>query len=77
VATNAIPVAEAVEGCMVMVVVVVAVGKPTVTGAVNGHPEAGVCSIRWKGNLWNFDSSDNDLSSRRAVIPDGVIDTGT
>ena len=50
VATNAIPMAEAIEGCMVMVIVVVAVGKSTVTGSVNGHPEAGSCSICREGN---------------------------
>jgi len=72
VATNAIPMAEAITGCVVMVVVVVTVGTPTVIGAVNGRPEAGSCSVHWEGNLRNSESS-----SRRAGIPDGVSDTGT
>jgi len=38
-ATNAIPAAEVVAGCVVMVIVVDAVGTPTVTGAVSGRPE--------------------------------------
>jgi len=76
-AINIIPVAEAIEGCVVMVVVVIGVETPTITGAVNGHPEAGSCSIHQEGNLRNSKSSDDDLSSRRAGIPDEVSDTGT
>jgi len=64
VATNAILMAEAVGGCVMRVVVIVAVGTPTVTGAVNGHPEPGGCSIRWEGNFRNSKSYDDDLSTQ-------------
>ena len=77
VATNAIPTTEAVEGRVVMDVVVVAVGTPTVTSAVNGCPEAGDCSIHPEGNLRNSESPNDDLSRRRAGIPDGMSDAGT
>ena len=53
-ASNAIPVAKTIVGCILMVAVVVTVGTPTVIGAVNGHPEAGGCSIHQEGNLKNF-----------------------
>ena len=45
-----------------MVVVVVAVGTPTITGMVNGHPEAGGCSICQEGNLKNSESSEEPVS---------------
>jgi len=76
VAKNAVPAAEAIAGCMVMVVVVVAVGTPTVTDVLNGHPEAGDCLIGWEGNLKNSESPDGGLSSQQANIPDGVAITG-
>jgi len=47
VATNTIPVAAAVKGCVVMVVVVVAVGTPTASGACSQHrKQVAVRSIR-------------------------------
>jgi len=69
VAPNAISMAEVKEG-VVMVIVVVAVGIPTVTGEVNG------CLICREEKLRSSKSSD-DLSSQRTSIPDGVTDTGT
>ena len=72
-ATNAIPAAEAVARCVVMVVVVVAVGTPTITGMVYGRPEAGGCSSRRKGNLKDSKSSDDGLSRRQAGIPDNAL----
>ena len=76
VVTTASLMAEAIKGCMVMVVVVVAV---TVTGKVNGHPETGSHLIYWEGYLRNSRSADSGcgLSTRRASIPGGVLDTGT
>jgi len=47
--------AEAIEGCMLMVVV--AVGTPTVTGTVNGHPGTGGCSIHQEGDPRSSESS--------------------
>jgi len=41
-----------------MVAFVIAVGTPTITDVVNGHPEAGGCSIRRDGNS---ESSNDDL----------------
>ena len=75
VVTNATPASEAIEGCMVMVVLVVTVGTPTVTGMVNGHPGTGSCSISREGTLRNSKSSDDGPSSRQAGIPAGVSDT--
>ena len=54
VATNTTLVAEAVEGCVVMVVVVVTVGTPTVIDVVNGHPGTGSRLICWEGTLRNL-----------------------
>jgi len=70
VATNAIPVAEAVEGCVVtvMVIVVVTVGQPP------SPARSTAIQKLLQGNLRNSESSDDDLSSRRAGIPDGVSD---
>jgi len=48
---------------MVVVVVIVAVGTPTVIGTVNGHIDAGSCSIHREGNPRNSESSDDDMSS--------------
>jgi len=62
VAINAIPVAKAVAGYLVMVVVVVAARTPTVTGTVNGRPEDGGCSTHQEGNPRNSESSDDDCS---------------
>ena len=63
VATIAILATEADAGCVVMVVVVITVGTPTVTSAVRGRPEAGGCSIHREGKLKNSKSSDDYLSS--------------
>jgi len=76
VATNATLAAEAVAGCVVMDVVIVAVGTPTVASTVNGHPVAGGCSIHQDGNLKNSKSSDDGLYGRRVSIPNGVSITG-
>jgi len=57
-----------------MVIVIIAVGNPTVTGVVKDRPEAGGCSYSREGNLRNSESSNNNLSSRWA-IPDGVSGT--
>jgi len=53
VTSNTMPAAEAVEGCVVMVVVVVAVGTHTITSTVNGHPGSGSQSNRREGYLRN------------------------
>jgi len=77
VATNTTLMVEAIEGCVVMVVFVIALGTPTINGAVSGCPGTGGCLIRRAGNLRSSESFDDDLSSRRAGIPHGVTDTGT
>ena len=63
VASNATAMVEAIKGCVVMVIDVIAVVTPTVTSAVNGSPEARSCSICLEGNLRNSESSDDDLPS--------------
>jgi len=60
-----------------MVIVVVTVGIPTITGTVICRPEAGSCLIHWEENLSNSDSCYIGVPSRRAGIPDGVSDAGT
>jgi len=76
VAKNSVPVPEAIAGCLVIVVVVVALGMLTISGTINGRPEAGNCLIGREGNLKNSESPDGGLSSRQASIPDSVAVTG-
>jgi len=75
VATTATLAAEAIEGCVVLVVVIIAVGAPTVTGAVSGRPGTGSHLIRREGTLRNSKNSNDGLSDQQACIPDGVSDT--
>jgi len=59
-----------------MVIVVVAVGTPTVTCTVTGCPEAGDSWIGREGNLKNSENPDDGLSIQRSGITDGVAITG-